>query len=34
VNDEAMAGMEENWVVWAEKYEKQLDAYKKLIDEE
>ncbi len=34
VDDEAMAGMQENWVVWAEDYEKQLDAYKKLIDEE
>ena len=34
VDDEAMAGMQENWVVWAKDYEKQLDAYKKLIDEE
>ena len=34
VDDEAMAAMQENWVVWAEDYEKQLDAYKKLIDEE
>jgi hypothetical protein len=34
VSDEAMEGMRENWVVWAEKYEKQLDAYKQLIAEE
>jgi len=34
VDDEAMAAMQENWVVWAEKYEKQLDAYKQLIAEE
>jgi hypothetical protein len=26
--------MQENWVVWAEKYEEQLDAYKQLIAEE
>ena len=34
VSDEAMAGMQENWVVWAENYQTQLDAYKKLISEE
>ncbi len=34
VDDEAMAGMQENWVVWAEKYEKQLDDYKQLLAEE
>jgi hypothetical protein len=34
VNDEAMEGMRENWVVWAKKYKKQLDAYKQLISEE
>jgi len=34
VSDEAMAAMQENWVVWAEKYGEQLDAYKQLIAEE
>jgi hypothetical protein len=34
VCDEALEGMRENWVVWAENYQTQLDAYKQLIAEE
>ena len=34
VDDEAMGGMQDNWVVWAKRYTTQLDTYKRLILQE